>query len=511
MAPETGRAGDVEFRLRLAWPHPLGEDPIVPLFIHTSTMPAAAERLAAWHLAPGALERLIPPWMSATIVSPVGVVEGARTRVDLRWGLLRQRWEMIHRDVLPNERFADELERGPLRRWRHVHRFLPESARKSRLEDHVEYELSGGRLGAAMLGRTARAQIRRAFDFRHRRTAHDLVRHGECPTAEPLRIAVSGASGLVGRALVPFLTSGGHQVRRLVRGAAEVRRDRAGESGGGAEGRAAPRDRPARSRWDVPWDPARGEIDAMGLEGLDAVVHLSGAPIFGGRWTPERRRILRESRVDTSRLLSKTLASLTAPPRVLICASAVGWYGDRGAREVDERSERGGGFLPDLCLEWERSTEEAENAGIRVVHLRLGVVLSGRGGALHALARLFRLGGGGRLGSGRQGMSWIALDDLLASILFAIVTPSIHGPVNATAPAPCSNREFTAMLARVLRRPAIVPAPAFAIRTLLGQMGEELMLAGAFVKPSRLLEHRFRFDFPTLEPTLRFELGRLTD
>lgn len=461
----------------------------MPLFIHTSTMPASVERLAAWHFSPGALERLIPPWVNARIDAPAGIAEGSRATVDLRKGPFRTRWVAVHRDVHPGERFTDEIEQGPFRRWSHIHRFMTESSRRSRLEDHIDYELPGGRIGAAIAGRFVRSQLRRGFDFRHRRTAHDLARHAESVTAEPLRIAVSGATGLVGSALVPFLAGGGHQVRRMVRrnGAA------------------------SRARLDIPWDPRGGTIDATGLEGLDAVVHLAGAGIADRRWSAARKDEIRRSRVEGTTLLAKTLASLSAPPRVLIAASAIGFYGDRGEREVDEGDERGSGFLADVCGAWERATEQAEAAGIRVVHLRIGMVLSARGGALATLAPLFACGAGGPVGSGRQGMSWIALDDLLAAILFAIVTPSVHGPVNATAPAPCSNRDFGRVLAHVMRRPFLLPAPAFAVRALLGEMGDQLLLRGAFVRPARLLDHRFRFDFPTLDSALRFELGRFLD
>lgn len=464
-----------------------GEDPRVSLFVHTSTMPVPAERLAAWHFRPGALERLLPPWARVRVLSAHGIAEGSRTVLQISIGPFQREWCAVHRDVRPGESFADEQERGPFRSWRHIHRFLPEGSRRSRLEDHVEYEIPGGSLGRLVAGPWIRGELRRAFEFRHRRLAEDLQRHAECPTAEPLRVAVSGASGLVGSALAAFLSSGGHQVRRLVRRA------------------------PDHERLDIAWDPSAGTIDSRRLDGVDAVVHLAGAGIADRRWSPQRKEEIRRSRVEGTMLLSRTLATLSSPPRVLVSASAIGFYGDRGAQEVDERSERGGGFLADVCAEWERATEAAEAAGIRVVHLRIGLVLSGRGGALAPMARIFSLGGGGPVGSGRQGMSWISLDDLLAAILFIVLTPSIHGAVNAVGPEPCSNRDFGRTLARVLRRPFLLPAPAPAVRLMLGELGDQLLLRGAFVLPSRLREHGFRFAFPSLERALRFELGRFED
>lgn len=458
------------------------------LFIHHSRMPAPCERLAEWHFRPGALERLIPPWVRASIVDPgAGVQEGSVATIELRSGPLRARWKARHSAVEPGRGFVDEQISGPFSMWRHQHRFLPQDERHSLLEDHLEYLVPGGAAGRLVAGPWVRSQLRRTFEFRHRRTASDLRRHMEHPTADPLRVAVSGASGLVGSALCPFLSAGGHQIRRIVRG------------------------RPDHERLDIGWDQSNGAFERRFLEGVDAVVHLAGAGIADARWTPARREELRSSRILRTRQLAEALASLSAPPRVLVAASAIGWYGDRGEREVDERAERGQGFLPDLCAEWERATQPAEMAGIRVVHLRIGLVLSARGGALRPLRRIFSLGLGGPVGSGRQGMSWIALDDLLGAILFSIVTPSLYGAVNATAPTPRSNRDFGRALAHVLRRPFLIPAPGPAVRAALGEMGDALLLRGAFVRPMRLLEHGFRFQFPDLEPALRFELGRFLD
>ncbi|MBM4112661.1 MAG: NAD-dependent epimerase/dehydratase family protein, partial [Phycisphaerae bacterium] len=355
-APSTRR------RRPLAKASPRGEDPSVSLFVRTSTMPVPVERLAAWHFRPGALVRMIPPWIRARVVNPAGVAEGSRARMELRIGLMRFSWIAVHRQVTPGRSFVDEQEQGPFRSWRHAHRFLPDGNRRSRIEDHVEYEIPAGALGRLVTGPWVRSHLRRAFEFRHRRLAEDLARHAECPTAEPLRIAVTGATGLVGRELVPFLEGGGHQVRRVVRST------------------------PDHERLEIGWNPREGRIDSRRLEGLDAVVHLAGAGIADKRWSPGRKEEIRRSRVEGTRLLAKTLASLSTPPRVLVSASAVGWYGDRGSREVDERSDRGNGFLSDVCADWERSTEEAEAAGVRVVHLRIGLVLSARGGALGTLA-----------------------------------------------------------------------------------------------------------------------------
>jgi uncharacterized protein (TIGR01777 family) len=279
------------------------------------------------------------------------------------------------------------------------------------------------------------------------------------------------------------MTAEGHAITRLVR-------------------------RPSADPAEVSWDPSAGTVDAAGLEGLDAVVHLAGENIASGRWTAARKERIRASRVGGTKLLCDTLAGLEAPPAVVVAASAIGVYGDRGDEVLDETSPPGTGFFPEVGQAWEAATSSAERAGIRVVQLRIGVVLSGRGGALSRMLPPFRLGLGGRLGSGTQFMSWIALDDLVAAIRFAILTPSLSGPVNATAPEAVTNAELTRSLGRVLGRPTLFPVPAFALRTLVGELADEALLASARVRPRKLEEAGFQFRHPDLEGALRFELGR---
>ena len=302
-----------------------------------------------------------------------------------------------------------------------------------------------------------------------------------------MRILVTGSTGLIGSVLVPILTAGGHSVVRLVR---------------------AP---PRPGEAEIPWDPTAGRIDAAGLEGLDAVVHLAGENIAAGRWTAVRKARIRDSRVQGTRLLAGTLARLSRPPRVLVCASAIGYYGARGEEVLREDSPPGQGFLADLCREWEAASESAAQAGIRVVRLRTGIVLTPRGGALKQMLLPFRLGVGGKIGSGKQYLSWIALDDLLGAFLHALTTESLQGAVNAVAPHPVTNLEFTKTLGRALKRPTVFPVPAFAARLVLGEMADELLLASQRVHPRRLLDSGFRFTLPTLDSALRRALApRLT-
>jgi uncharacterized protein (TIGR01777 family) len=250
------------------------------------------------------------------------------------------------------------------------------------------------------------------------------------------------------------------------------------------------------------WNPDTGQIDLGRAGDIDAVIHLAGETI-AQRWTPKTKQRIRDSRVEGTRLLAETLATMPAPPKVLVCASATGFYGDRGEEWLDEKSAPGAGFLADVCQEWEQAAQPARERGIRVVHLRIGIVLTPKGGALAKMLPSFRLGLGGRLGDGRAYWSWIALDDLLEAIQHAFADASVHGPVNVVSPNPVTNAEFTKTLGRVLNRPTILPVPRFAVDLLFGEMGREAILPSFRVKPAKLTEAGFRFGFPDLEPALR--------
>ena len=296
-----------------------------------------------------------------------------------------------------------------------------------------------------------------------------------------MKILVAGSSGLIGTALCSRLEREGREVVRL------VRRE------------------PAHG--ELRWDPESGELEQEALAGIEAVLHLGGRNIAAGRWTATVKEQLRQSRVQTTQLLATRLAGLAAPPRVLVCASAIGIYGHRRDEELDEDSDTGEGFLAELGRAWEGASAVAAEAGIRVVQARLGIVLSRRGGALAKMLLPFRLGMGGKIGDGRQYVGWISLEDAVAALIYAVENDALRGPVNLTAPQQVTNAELTRTLGRVLRRPTLVPLPAFAAKLLLGELAEEGLLASQRVRPTRLLEASFEFKHPELEGALRWALA----
>ena len=443
-------------------------------FTRESSIEAPAGAVYDWHMRPGAFERLAPPWQAVRVLARIGEVDtsGYRVTVSVPVGPIRLRWVAEHYGVIPGSEFRDVQIRGPFRSWEHHHRFRPANEGTSVLEDAIEYTLPLGRVGSLVAGRAIERDLDRLFRYRHDTTRDDIAAHQQYSKEVSMKVLVTGATGLVGSTLIPFLTTGGHEVSPLRR----------------------PED----------WNPAKGVLDRAALEGYDAVVHLAGENIASGRWSDAQKERIRASRVDGTRLLSEALAGLEKKPQVLVSASAIGYYGDRGDEALRADSEPGSGFLADVCQAWEEATTPARDAGIRVVLLRTGVVLSPKGGALAKMLTPFKLGVGGVVGSGEQYMSWIEIDDLVGMILHALAEESVAGPVNAVAPNPVTNHEFTKTLGRVLGRPTVFPLPAFAAKLAMGEMAEELLLSSARVETATSYEFRY----PELEPALRHLLGR---
>lgn len=446
-------------------------------------VPVPVETLFAWHERPGAFQRMSPPWDRPEVVSHTGGIrDGARVTLRVHAGPVPTTWRLEHRDYRPNRQFRDILLSGPFASWEHTHAFEPDGAAASVLEDHIAYRLPLGPLGEVGAG-FARRTLERVFTYRHAILAHDLARHAAFADRPPLRIAITGATGFIGAQLAAFLSTGGHEIVRIGRGAV----------------------RPGVV--DVAWDPHRGRLDPHALEGVDAVIHLAGASI-AERWSAAHQRAIRDSRVEGTALLAHTLAQLSRRPRVLLAGSAIGIYGSRSDAVLTESSALGTDFLAEVGKAWEGATEPAARAGIRVVHLRTGIVQGAAGGALAKQAPLFKACVGGTLGPGTQWVSPIALADHLAATHFCLMRDDITGPVNLVAPEAVTNADYTRVLAHVLGRPAIAPVPAFALRTLLGDaMANGTVLASQRVVPAVLQQAGFTWGWPSLEAMLRLELG----
>jgi len=296
-----------------------------------------------------------------------------------------------------------------------------------------------------------------------------------------MKVLIAGASGLIGSALTPTLQANGAEVTRLVRSTPKP--------------------------GEIEWHPNQDAMDPARLEGSDAVINLAGENVAGGRWTEDQKRKIHDSRVNGTHLLSEAMAKLAQRPRVFLCASATGFYGDRDDEVLDEHSDSGGGFLAGVCREWEQATEPAANAGVRVVNLRFGVILSREGGMLAKLLTPFKMGMGGRVGSGKQFISWVAIDDAISAINLALNDETFRGPLNVVAPNPVTNEVFTKTLGHVLSRPTALAMPAFAARLAFGEMADEMLLASQYVVPKRLTDAGFQHKYPELEGALRKYVG----
>jgi len=458
----------------------------VPHVEYQSPIDVSDEALFQWHARPGAFQRLTPPWLPITLERFEGIQDGQRAVIRLGYGPASIRWIAEHFDYVEGEQFCDRQVRGPFEAWTHVHRMEPDGPDASTLIDAIDYELPLGGLGTLFGSGIARDELDRQFTYRHRITQQDLDLHQRYnPEERSLTIAVSGASGLIGRQLTAFLTTGGHTVKRLTRS------------------------RPVADD-AIYWNPREEAIEAKKLEGVDAVIHLAGENVFALRWTEAKKDSIMHSRRVGTRLLADALAGLDDPPDVFLSASAVGYYGDHGTEPITEDTAPApdAGFLSAVCEAWEAATQPAADAGIRTVQLRTGIVLTPTGGALQLMLPAFRLGLGGRIGAPDQYFPWIALDDVIGGYVHTLFTDSVDGPVNLTAPEPATMDAYAKTLAGVLSRPALLNVPGGAVRTALGEVADEMLLQSARVRPSTLEGTGYAFRYPTLEGALRHLLGK---
>ncbi len=454
---------------------------------HETEVEADVESTFAWFEHEGSFRRLMPPWEVAEEVRADDSLEVGSQRVfRFPMGPVKMTWVAEHNAYDPPNFFADKMVKGPFWSWNHEHN-LSQSGGVTKVVDDVSYQVPFGPLGnlvdKILGGMLVRGRISRMFTARELRLKRDLKRHSDFSEQERKRILVAGSSGMIGTQLVAFLDTGGHEVWRLVRRV------------------------PAEGRNEIFWDPENGELDRGSIEGFDAIIHLGGEGIGDRRWNKKRKRKIKDSRVESTKLLSEAICSMDTKPECFILASAIGWYGDRGDEELDEESQIGEGFLPEVCKEWEGAASKVEESGVRTVYLRSGIVLAATGGALGKMLLPFKFGAGGPMGGGKQWMSWISLDDEIYAIHHLLMSQNSKGKYNLSAPRPVRQKLFARTLGRVLRRPAFAPLPGFVIKIIFGEMGEKLTLDSQRVLPSRLVDEGYEFLHRDLEPALRDSLG----
>ncbi|MBU1712853.1 MAG: TIGR01777 family oxidoreductase [Proteobacteria bacterium] len=455
-------------------------------FIKKTRIDAPVEFVFKWHSRPGALERLSPPWDPIRVIERKGGInKGARAVLEMKAGPFPYKWTAEHTDYEENRLFRDRQVRGPFSSWVHTHSFEPDGPESSFFEDRIDYVLPFYPFGKLIGGASVKAKLARIFKYRHAVTTEDIILLlSRKNIRRPMKILMTGSSGLIGSVLIPFFTTGGHNVHTLVRKA------------------------PFLEKGEAFWDPEKKRLDPSVFDGADAVIHLAGEHIGEGRWTDEKKRRIIESRTKGTSLIAETMSKLASPPPVLICASAIGYYGNRGDKFLTEDAPPGDDFISKVCSAWEKSAQAAVDAGIRVAFMRIGIALSPAGGALLRLLLPFRAGLGGKIASGSQFMSWVGIDDVVGAFFHVLADNKIAGPVNVVSPNPVTNLEFTKTLGRVLSRPAVFSIPAAAINLAFGEMGREVLLSSTKVLPEKLLETGYRFRNPDLSGALSHLLGK---
>lgn len=453
-------------------------------------LPASSKEVMDWHERPSAFERLSPPWVDVSCVERSGTIrDDSRVVLVIKQGAVKIPWVLGHKDFVEGRQFCDYQIAGPFEFWQQVHKVeeLPGSDGESRclLTDTVEFRPPLGAAGWLSGATYVKSELARLFRYRHAVMGREIALRKRY-FKRPLRVLISGATGLVGRHLVAMLHTQGHEVLVLSR------------------------DTPVAGVKNIWWDPIRGEIEngSTEMESLDAIVHLSGRNVTAGRWTLTEKQLIYESRIKSTSYLTSLVQSLKNPPKAVVVASAMGYYGGRGSEPLTEESSAGTGFLAEVCRDWEAAAMPMEKTGTRLSFARIGAVLTPEGGALQKLLPVFSLGGGGPVGDGKQYFSWISIDDMCASIYHAICEESLSGPFNAVSPNCLTNAEFSRALGRVLKRPAILPVKESILRAIYGEAADALVLNSLRLLPQKLKQTGYEFFDPDIDPALRFVLGR---
>lgn len=446
-----------------------------------SLLNCSAEEVSNWHLRPCALERSFPPTDQKTFISTEGRPNVPGSRFSIRtkiFGPFSSRLVFQYDDFIPNEGFSSHCIEGIFSHYLYQIKITPQNEYISEIVDMFEFQINVPRFFTSYVTRIFQKRLTRHLSYKHDVLQHDIELLNKYPCDKSLKVLVSGGDGLIGKSLTYFLEFFGHEVWHLSR-------------------------KESMDQKTILWDPKKGEYEAEALEGFDVVVHLAGENIGKGRWTKKKKEKILKSRIKGTEFLVECLGSLKAPPKTLICASAVGIYGERGNAKVDESAAAGQKlFITDVCEKWERATKDLAEKGVRIVNARFGAVLSLSGGTLKKLLPLFKYGLGGTVGRGKQYMSWIALDDALSALYHIMMTEELKGPVNVTAPEPVTNRIFSKKLSKRLSRWLAPPIPEFLIQLIMGQKGEELLLTSTRAIPQKLLDSGYHFQYSDLTHAL---------
>lgn len=450
-------------------------------FSFTSDFSCSVDDLYNWHANPGALERLLPPWERTQVIEKHGGLDpGGEITLKMHFGKIPFTFVAHHIKNEPGVMFQDVQHKGPFALWSHCH-YFSKTDRGARLDDKVEYRLPLHRILPKRVQSFVQKELERTFTHRQKVLTCDLNRHQKY-SQKPLKILISGASGVIGSHLTPFLTTGGHQVWTLVRR------------------------QPDAEKNEIYWNPATGEIDSDSFPDLDGIIHLAGEYIGLGRWSEQRKQRVVESRTKGTGLLVETMLKLRHRPKVFLSGSAIGYYGDTGQTVIGESASPGTGFLSHVCKLWEDAAKPAQEAGIRTVLMRMGVGLSCKGGALEKLIAA-PFGYVRRFGDGKQAFSWISMDDLIAAILHCLVTESLSGPVNIVSPNPVTNEDMIATVAELTGRAFLPGVPAGMLKLLYGDMAKEILLAGCRASCQKLQDSGFTFSYPVLKDSMASQLG----
>jgi uncharacterized protein (TIGR01777 family) len=455
------------------------------IFVKKTEFNCSKEELFNWHERDFALERLSPPFDPVEVIKKEGkgIDIGAKVALKMHIGIFPYTWKAKHTEYIQNEMFADIQTKGPFSFWKHTHIITPSDDDKAYLEDRIEYSLPFGFILNKLLKKKIESTLDVIFRYRHKILENDLLLHKESANSKK-SILIAGASGQVGSALIPFLSTGGHKVIRLVRTNKNL------------------------SENQLFWDPQKGVLDLSKAGKIDVVINLSGENIGEGRWTETKKKKIIDSRTLTTKLLVDEILKMEVPPEVMISASAIGFYGNTGETIVTEENEKGTDFISEVCELWEDAAKPVKKGGTRLVTARIGVVCSPLGGALEKLLTPAKIGFGGKLGNGKQHMSWISMDDILGTFNFFMTEKRCEGPFNLCTNESISNLNMVKLIGKVLKRPSFFTVPSFIIKILFGQMGDEIVLSNMRVKPEKLQNMGYQFIWEDFEAYLKFVLGK---